>query len=181
MAKLNKTNTRSWLWIVISCAFFFFVGIGFDKMITFTSKTTVSIQKKSLLTFSIPQVPLPSDWSQKENLPGNSFETAIPLSIGIQTQGTLNENNVIDYYSFTLKDPAKVLFDITNVPKSLYWILYDSNFKEIAASYRTGTASGTSQVSLQNQGLYYIKVWADYSQWTNYPYTIRLSVLPFIE
>lgn len=181
MARKPEMKIRKILLITLVVLCVFSLGFYIGKITTIAMKPKMTTQKKSLVAFNIPQVPLPPDWSQKENLPGNSFETAIPLTIGFQTQGTINENNVIDYYSFVLKSPSKVIFDITNVPKSLYWILYDNTHKEIASSYRTGLLSGSSQVSLQNPETYYIKVWADYSQWTNYPYTIRLSILPFVE
>lgn len=168
----------------VACSLVFFV-LGFlASRSAFVRVVTVSPDQKSqssVIKFDIPQVPLPSDWAAKENLPGNSFSTAFLLNPGIDTQGTINDSNAIDYFSFSIKDPSQIVIDITNVPKSLYWIVYDSAYKQVAASYRTGSTSGSSHVLLQNAGTYYIKVWADYHDYANYPYNIRLSILPYFE
>lgn len=134
--------------------------------------------KPQTVTFQVPQIPLPADWNLKEKLPGNSFKTSFKLDPGIETQGTLNNDNALDYYYFDVKDASDIILNVTNVPKSLYWALYDSKYNEVASSYRKGTTKGSSQISLTDAGRYYIKVWADYSQVTNFPYAIRLSILP---
>ena len=152
-------------------------------MVRITAPNRASVQPtvKSPFVFDVPQVPLPADWTAKENLPGNSFETAPELATGVQTQGTFNTDNVIDYYFFNLKNPSQIIVNITNVPKSLYWVLYDSNQNEIASTYRSGASQGSTQIALQNPGKYYMKIWADYHTLTNYPYTIRLSILPYFD
>ncbi len=115
------------------------------------------------------------------NQPGNSFATAYSLDPGIQTQGTLSNDNAIDYYTFNVKGPSQVFLNITNIPKRLYWVLSDSNYNEIASIYRKGVSTGSTQVDVQNPGKYYVKIWADYNETTNFPYAIRLSILPYFE
>lgn len=184
MPKFNKMKVNNPLWSIVACIGFFLVGLFVGRKwlklpiyMTNSSKPA----KSALLTFNVPQISLPPNWSSKENLPGNSFETAFSLNTGVQTQGTLNEDNAVDYFFFTLKDSSQVIIDVTNVPKSLYWVLYDSEFREVTSTYRTGASKGSTQVSLHNAGKYYIKVWADYTDLTNYPYTIRLNILPNFE
>lgn len=173
----TKMKTKNLPWIA-ACFIFFILGVSigrqfFIQTITFNKNN----QKQSTTAFNIPQIPIPP----QDSLPGNSFDSAFILNPGIKTQGTLNTNNAIDYYTFDLKDPSQIVVDITDVPKALFWILYDSSQKEIASSYRSGTLGGSTQIALNNPGKYYIKVWADYHELVNYPYTIRLSILPYFE
>lgn len=185
MTKLDTTKIRGLLLTIIACVVFFFAGVIVAKnWFAFPNQTTTVSQKPtkpSILTFTIPQISLPSDWSSKENLPGNSFGTALALNPGIKTQGTFNDNNAIDYYVFNLKDPSQVILNVTDVPKALYWVLYNDQLQEMASTYRTGASAGSTQMAIQNPGKYYIKVWADYHTLTNYPYTIRLNILPYFE
>jgi len=168
--------------VLIACLIFFLVGFMLCRLFFLRTITTSSVkQSHSTITFTIPQIELPQNWSSKTNLQGNSFETAFTLNTGIKTQGTLNTDNAIDYYTFTLKDPSQIVIDLTDVPKALFWVLYDNQQKEIASTYRTGSNGGSTQVALDNPGKYYLKVWADYHELVNYPYTIRLSILPFLE
>ncbi len=171
-----------WFWIILLCICFFLGGFGVARLFFVRTVTISSIKRThSVITFSVPQVPLPPDWSSKASLPGNSFETAFSLIPGVATQGTINDNDAIDFYSFTLKDPSHIIVDVTDVPKSLYWVLYDDQRKQIATTYRSGSTTGSTQVLIQNPGTYYIEVWADYHELSNYPYTIRLSILPYFE
>lgn len=174
---------KRWLWL-IPCIGALFIGIFVGRLLSiFPIDMTISSKAhtNSILTLNVPQIPIPSDWAKKENLPGNSFKSAFSLNTGINTQGTLNENNVIDYYFFILQNPSQVVVNVTNIPKALYWVLYDSDFHEVSSTYRTGASEGSTQIALQNPGKYYVKVWADYHQTTNYPYTIRLNVLPYFD
>jgi len=171
-------------WSITACVVFFIVGVIVGRnWFMFPAHTTNFPQstRSNSLTLDIPQVPLPPDWLSKEDLAGNSFKTAFSLSPGIQTQGTINDNNAIDYYFFALKNPSQIVINVTNVPKALYWVLYDDKFNEVTSTYRKGAIQGSTQVALQNPGKYYIKVWADYHAFTNYPYTIRLTILPYFE
>ncbi len=173
---------KNWVWIIL-CILFFLCGFFISKVTLYSTATTVitNNSKQTAISFSIPQVPLPADWSSKKNLPGNTFDTAFTLNPGIKTQGTFNTSNAIDYYTFDLKDPSQIAVDVTDVPKALFWVLYDSSQKEVASTYRTGSMGGSTQIALNNPGKYYIKVWADYHELVNYPYTIRLSILPYFE
>ncbi len=183
MAKSNKLKMRGWIF-VFACAVLFFVGMIVGKFWVMLPTGMTAVQKPTksgITTFNVPQIPLPPGWSSKENLPGNSFATAYSLDPGIKTQGTLNIDNAIDFYTFSLKNPSQIIINITDVPKALYWVLYNDQFKELASTYRKGESQGSTQISLQDPGKYYIKVWADYQQLTNYPYTIRLNILPYFE
>lgn len=176
----------SYFVLVSSWVIFFIFGVSLSKRLlpvnnSGNNNATTPTSVKSTIPFNIPQVPLPPDWALKEGQPGNSFGTSFPLNPGIKTQGTLNTDNAIDYYVFSLKDPSQIIVDVTDIPKSLYWILYDNQFKELASAYRKGTSSGSTQISLQNPGKYYLKVWSDYNEVANYPYTIRLSILPYFD
>lgn len=186
MTKINKNKLKKngLLWPITACVVFFIIGIFVGRtwyMLSLHVAINQPSTNSTLLTFNIPQVPLPSDWTSKENLPGNSFATAYPLNAGIETQGTLDVENIIDYYTFSIKDPSQIILNVTDIPKALYWVLYDGQYKEIASTYRTGVAKGSTQLALENPGKYYIRVWADYHQLTNYPYTIRLNILPYFE
>ncbi len=172
---------KDWSLIIVCIAFFLVGVIVGGNWFPNHAATLPKPTKSNSLTLDIPQVPLPPDWAAKEDLPGNSFGTSLPLSPGIQTQGTIDDNNAIDYYFFTLKNPSQIVINVTNVPKALYWVLYDDKFNEVTSTYRKGSTLGSTQVALQNPGKYYIKVWADYHAFTNYPYTIRLTILPFFE
>ncbi len=189
--KIKIAKKAILLWVVISCVLFLSaIGLIVTRIRFFSTANIVTTAKivpqanvsQLLPAFDVHNPPLPPGWSSKESLPGNSFATAFSLNPGVKTQGTLNVENALDYYVFTLKDPSQIIIDVTDVPKTLSWVLYDAQFKEVAYTLRSGTKEGSTKISIQNPGKYYIRVWADYSgDSTNFPYTIRLSILPFFD
>jgi hypothetical protein len=177
---LQKKKIKTWPIIVTSGVIGLFIGFAVSNFIHITQPPRQT-SNSSVVAFTIPQIPLPSNWETQEKLPGNSFDNAFPLNPGIKTQGTLNGDNVLDFYTFSLSGSSDVILNVTNVPKALYLVLYDQNKNQIASTYRTGAVQGSTQVNLQYAGKYYIKVWADCHTVTNYPYTIRLSIMPDFE
>jgi len=155
----------------------FIIGLGtgliFEKKI---SPPATALPENNLIPLNIP---IPSNWKSKESAPGNSFNTAIDIVPGYGTQGTLNPGNILDYFKFNLKDPAKITVTVSNLPQEFGFILYDANLNQVAQTIRSGSTEGTTTISLSNPGKYYIKVFADYTQIVNVPYDIRMSIQPF--
>ncbi len=170
---------------LIFCLLFFFVAVEIIARVWLLHNPNTNVKSnvtQLLPAFDVHNPPLPPGWQSKENLPGNSFATAFQLNPGVKTQGTLNADNALDFYFFNLKEPSQIIIDVTDVPKTFSWILYDAQFKEVAYTLRSGTTEGSTKVTIQNPGKYYIRTWAEYGQtYTNFPYTIRLSVLPFFD
>lgn len=121
----------------------------------------------------------PTSWANKANLPGNSFATAFNLVPGFDVNGSLNAQNVEDFYTFTVDHTSKVRLTGTNTPQDYRWYLYDSNYQLIASTVRSGVVEGLSSVVLQNPGRYYLRVIGKYSDANSLPYTIRLDISSF--
>lgn len=164
---------------------FFILLIVFAIGIVLGAFLISSRQSSNNNVFKIPDGLLnqivPPSWNQKTNLPGNSFSTATKLQTGLDTQGTLTPGNITDYYTFNLKQAANIIVTVANVPKDFGFILYDSSYTEVAHTLRYGSTAGTTTIKITNAGKYYLKVFGNYTEVVNVPYTIRVSVLPFFE
>lgn len=175
MRKINKGLILKYLLLVV---IIFGLGIGSGIIIQRYN------QPKVFPLASQPNpldLPIPQSWKSVENQPSNSFATAIDLVPGYDTQGTLGPGNILDYYKFTIKQPAKVQMTVSNLPQEFNSVYYDANYNEIGHTLRTGSISGVTVISLQNPGKYYVKIFGNYTDVVNLPYTIRVSILPFFE
>lgn len=156
----------------------FVLGIFVGNILQSKKQPTINTQQT--LT-SLDEQPLPNTWKTNENQPGNSFATAVKIQSGYETQGTLNPGNILDYYTFDLSQPADIIVTVTDVPKQFGFILYDGNYNEIAHTFRSGSTEGTTKINVPTAGKYYLKVFGNYKEIVNVPYTIRYSVLPISE
>ena len=111
----------------------------------------------------------------------NTVEQATPLVPGYETQATLVSEDDVDFYNFTLDNAARVKIDLRNLPEKFDLYLYDQNHKLIASSFRYGIDEAVTLITLPSTGKYYIKVGSSYKSGANFPYTIRLSILPFYD
>lgn len=128
---------------------------------------------------TLPSLKMTSPTSHSEQEPNDSFATATPLTLGLDTQGTLTTGKDVDYYSFTVPAPGKIQITLDKLPKRYEFYVYDPQKDLIAQSARAGFASTISTVIAQNPGKYYFKMFTNYNEPSNYPYTIRVSVIPF--
>lgn len=109
---------------------------------------------------------------------GTSFDNAIPLKLGYETDGTLKTGRNIDTYYFQLDTTANVRTSLTNLPHEYNTFIYDGNKKLIASSLRSGYLDSSATIGGLHAGKYYIQIVTNYGEPVDYPYTIRVDIIP---
>lgn len=118
-----------------------------------------------------------------EKEPNDTFDKATLLTPGYATQGKFDTSTDIDMYYFNLENPANVQITLQNLPKEYNVFIYDANKLLIASSLRAGFSESSSVLPLSAPGKYYVKLVTKDKLTINSsnPYTILLSILPFVE
>lgn len=161
LKKFNKISLKLFIVIIL------FVGIGIGYF--FPNKQT---------PIKPTQVQQPS--TPKNIYSGNNFDEATPLKPGYETPGKFSNENEVDVYSFQVDTPANIKTELKNVPFQYTLEIYNFNRKLVASANRVGFKESSSVFELPNAGSYYIKISASYKQLTNSPYSITLTVQPFL-
>lgn len=116
-----------------------------------------------------------------EKEPNDDLTTATPLTIGIDTDGTLNTGKDVDIYSVAITKPAKVQLTFSRLPERYDLYIYDPHQNLIATTTRTGFSESEGTFLARETGVYHFKFFTNYNNPNISPYTIRLSLLSLFE
>lgn len=165
---LNSANIN---WVLTSGIYYLAIGSGFNGYEDFNGDDVGSFNFKVSLNGS--------GESFKEGNGGsnNSITKANSISLGRTYTAQIAENDVVDYFKFTLTSPSEVTLFIPSATESVLYQFYGYNGEEITTDYKGSELEQGEKITYHlTKGTFYIKFSEDETLWRKF----RTSIYKFI-
>lgn len=173
------SSKKKWeiaIFILAGLIFVFILGAGTGIFFvqSKSSKTPLPAVGSSLISHVI-------HLTDKQNQANDSFNSAIEVKSGYETQSSLLSGSDVDYYFFQVIEPSNVRISFKDLPNEYSTYVYNSNRKIIASSVRSGFTASAGLIKIANPGKYYIQVYSNKNSAGKLPYSITVTILPIFD